>query len=161
MAALKEIEVWENNLEGRVSITVTDGRGRDRQLSIKGKGQRLRLSADDREVAEEQIRYPHNNPFTNGTLTQVGGAKSESVVTDQQLSDDDLAGLFELSDAPDFIAAINDLSEVNVRRLKDMVKEKGSVMQSEALVDYIEEKWPASSGDTKTWRDINADPADA
>lgn len=142
-----EKEIWESTLEGRVSVQILNSQNRPQTLSVKGSGSRLRLTAEERLITEEGIRHPQNNPFRNGRLVQVGGPKPEPIEgelpsTDQNLHDADLLGLFDLKDV-EFEDAVKALSEVNVRRIKGMVKQAdASKSQLDFLDDYIEQTWP-------------------
>lgn len=162
MAATAETETWELNIDGRVSMAVSGARGQEKNLTAKGKGQRIRLTTEDRELAEEVIRDSQNNPFINGMLSQISGPVRERREGDfeekQQMDDEELAGCFALDDA-DFIATLDAFSEPNVRRLRTLFKDRGGkVSQQEILNEYIETKWPASSGDTPTYREMDGAP---
>lgn len=143
-----EKEIWESTIPGRISVQVLNSRGRPQEVSILGKGQRLRLTPEERVLVEEQVRDPQNNPFRNGMLVQVGGPAPEPEVdgslpdTDQALLDADLGALFELRES-DFEDAVRALSEINVRRLNAMVDEQdASKSQIDFLDKYIAETWP-------------------
>lgn len=160
-----QLEVWESNISGRVAMEVAGARpGTTRRLTTMGKGQRLRITVEDRELVEEGIRNIQNNPFANGKLTQIGGKtrvapEGTEVLGTQQFSDDDLAMFFAMT-PEDFRAALGELSEANVRRLRDLFRDKGgTVAQQEVINDYIEEKWPVSSGDTPSYREMRSEPA--
>lgn len=162
-------EIWESTVPGRISVTVTDERGRETTESVLGKGKRLRLRALDRQINEERIRDEQNNPFTNGMLICInrptvaaGDGEPEVPVgaSDNELSDDDLAGLFDL-DVVDFEPAVQSLTEVNVRRLKMLAVERDAKASQIGFInDYIQEKWPVGK-DTPTYREITGRPANA
>jgi len=136
----KTREIWESTIPGRVSLTVENSRGQQQTVSVSGKGSRLRLSQLDRELAEEVIRKPENNPFRNGMLVRVDG-KGHAPSPDE-LSDDDLKAIFEL-DQSDFQNTVRELGQVNVRRLKAMVVEvDASKSEMEFIDEVIQEKWP-------------------
>lgn len=164
--ATADIEIWESNVAGRISMHVPGPRDTLKPLTVLGKGQRLRISPGDRIVVEEGIRDLQNNPFVNGQLSQVGGptrekteAEEELGLPDQQMSDDVLAGFFSL-EPDDFTSALHELSEVNVRRLQTLFRDKaGTVRQQEIIKDYIDEKWPITSGDTASYREMRSEPS--
>jgi hypothetical protein len=138
---MKTREIWESTIPGRVSLTVENSQGRPQTISIVGKGSRLRLTQLDRELAEEVIRTPENNPFRNGMLVRVDNGAGH-VPSAEELSDDDLRAIFEL-DQSDFRATVDQLGQVNVRRLKSMVVEvDASKSEIEYLDEVIQEKWP-------------------
>lgn len=141
--AAGEKEIWESTIEGRVAVEVMNSQGRPQTLSIKGKGSRLRLVGSERTVIEEQVRERQNNPFRNGMLIQVGGpVDPEAEPSADELADEDLAGLFELKGG-DFAEAVQALSEVNVRRLKAMVKAHDATSSQVEFIDgYIAQQWP-------------------
>lgn len=161
-------EIWESNVDARVSMRVPGPRpGSERPLSVKGKGQRLRILPEDRVVVEEGIRDAQNNPFVNGKLTQVGGPTRtppenvEGFETEQSMSDEEMATFFALT--PDeFAQALPALSEANVRRLQTLFRDKGgTVAQLEVINDYVEEHWPITSGDTPSYREMRQGPTGA
>lgn len=134
-------EIWECTVPGRVSLTVTNERGGTRLATVKGKGQILRISTIDREMAEEVIRETPNNPFRNGMLVRVDNRKGDHNPSTDELSDDDLREIFGL-DNDDFGALLPQLSEVNVRRLKEMAKtEDVRHAQVEMLDEHIEKAY--------------------
>lgn len=168
--AQAEKEIWESTIPGRVAVLVTDDRGRETTDSVLGKGRRLRITAEDRELNEERVRDPQNNPFRNGMLVRVNrvepaepagpDAPPADKPSDNELTDDDLSGLFEL-ESDDFEAAVKALSEVNVRRLLELAKERDAkASQIGFLGNYIQETWPVG-GDTPTYREMQARPANA
>ena len=138
--AEKTREIWESTIPGRVSLTVENAQGRQQTVSVVGKGKRLRITQLDRELAEEVIRNHEHNPFRNGMLVRVDG-KGHDPSADE-LSDDDLKAIFEL-DQSDFQATVDQLGQVNVRRLKAMVTEvDASKSEIEYLDEIIQQKWP-------------------
>jgi hypothetical protein len=159
------VEIWESNIPGRVSMDVPGPRDTTRQLTTLGKGQRLRIKPEDREIVEEGVRDIQNNPFANGMLQQVGGPRrvppidAEADLGEQQFSDDDLAVFFSMT-PDDFRVALDGLSENNVRRLQTLFTDKGgTVAQKEVINDYVEAKWPITSGDTASYREMRQEPA--
>lgn len=140
MTTKTKLEIWELTLPGRVTMTVTNSQGRPQEISAMGKGQRLRTSAEDRQIAEEGIRNPDNNPFLNGMLVRIDTEGHQPAPN--ELSDADLGAIFEL-DQQDFQATVSALGEVNVRRLKAMFAD---VDASKSEIDFvntlIEERFP-------------------
>lgn len=152
-------EVWEMQLPGRVHIAVTNHLGRPADRTVQGKGSRLRIGTLDRQLAEEMIRLPENNPFRNGTLVHLSGGPAP-VEDPNALSDSDLREIFAVHDG-EFAELIASLTEVNVRRMKDMAKAgkpKGgvdaTVSQVQMIADLIEERWPIG-GSTPTYDEMN------
>lgn len=148
-------EIWELTIPGRVIVAVHLSGGVVRHQSRQGVGQRLRLTAYDRKVAQEQIRVPENDPFTNGMLVRVDqgrtGARSHN-----ELDDPALGETFALDDE-DFETTIDSLSEVNLRRLKGMARtSKARQTQVEAVDAMITAKWPIG-GDTPSNREARGD----
>lgn len=165
-AASATTETWESNVEGRVSMTiVNEATGRETHLTTRGKGQRLRISTEHRELVEEGIRDIQNNPFVNGKLSQISGPtrkpsqeEQEQELGNQQFTDDDLAGLFTLP-IEDFDAVLPDLSQANVFRLRDLLSDRqGTVQQQANLTEYIEKTYPVTSGDTPSYREMRQEP---
>jgi len=161
------VEIWESNVDGRISVNTPGPRDTVKKLTTLGKGQRIRITAEHRELAEEGIRNQQNNPFANGKLTQIGGEaripppRDDDFVAPQQFSDEELAIFFTMT-PEEFGAALRELSEANVRRLETLVREKGgTVAQQEVLREYIEEQWPITSGDTQSYREMRQSPQGA
>jgi hypothetical protein len=159
------LEIWESNSDARVSMRVAGPRpGTEKTVGTAGKGQRLRISPEDRVIVEEAIRNHENNPFVNGKLSQVGGPARtppeniEDFQQPQQLTDDELSLFFTMT--PDeFGAALRELSEANVRRLRTLFMDNGgTVAQQQVITDFIEENWPITSGDTPSYREMRQDP---
>jgi hypothetical protein len=152
----EQTEVWELTLPGRVHVAVTNHLGRERDLTAKGKGSRLRLSTLDRELAEEQIRVPQINPFRNGMLVQVGGPKLEGDVRKEAIADDELVEYFGVKDEDSFKELIEEVGEVNLRRLQTMAEDPAidvTVVQSRAITELIADRYPIG-GDTPTYREM-------
>jgi hypothetical protein len=163
-------EIWESTIPGRIAVTTIDDRGRERTQSILGKGQRLRVTAEERAINEERIRDQQNNPFRNGMLLHInrkpaeepsgdgeGSAAPSSRPSDQELSDDELAATFEF-EGDDFADAVRALSEVNVRRLKVLAAERDAKTSQVVFINsHIEETWPIG-GDTPTYREMQGAP---
>lgn len=136
-----EKEIWELTVPGRVSVEVLNSQNRPQTLTALGKGQRLRVTTAERALIEEAVRDEQNNPFRNGMLVRVG-RKDQSDASDDELGDDDLAGLFGLK-GKDFEDAVGALSEVNVRRLKVLTVEKDAARSQVEHIDaHIEATWP-------------------
>lgn len=146
---MNQLEIWESTIPGRVSVAITNSRGRPQQQSVIGRGSRIRISAEDRELAEEGIRHAQNNPFRNGMLYHVNGEETSA----DALSDADLKTVFEVS-GPEFEATVAELGEVNIRRLRDLTGPvDASRSQVEFLEKLIEERFPVG-GDTPTYREM-------
>lgn len=157
----RDLEIWESQVAGRTCVTVTDPRTlRTREESILGKGARMRLTAEDRALAQEIIRDSQNDPFKNGSLRRLNRTEENAPLSDDELADDDLAALFSLG-IEDFSAAVDHLSQVNVRRLQLLAEERdASVGQTRHIKDLIAERWPVG-GDTKTYREMQQTPESA
>lgn len=134
-------EVWELTIDGRVSVNLHLPGGTVRNISRKGKGQRLRLSTYDRKVAQEACRLDNNDAFANGMLVRVDLAGAQVPKSSNELDDQALADIFKL-DEYDYLGTLDTLTEVNVRRLKDLAKKhKATAVQLDAINDMIEAKW--------------------
>lgn len=152
----EQMETWELTLPGRVHVNTTNHLGREKDVSAVGKGGRLRLSALDRELNEEQIRVPSMNPFRNGMLVQVGGPKLEGDVRKEAVPDSDLLEFFAVRDEEDFKELISEVGEVNLRRLQMMAEDPAvdvTVTQKRAIEELIVERYPIG-GDTPTYREM-------
>lgn len=158
MAERPNEEIWELTVPGRVNLTVTDNRGQERLLTAKGVGQRLRLTEDDRLILQERMRDPQNDFFTNGMLVRVDSGADKDSATPDQLTDEELVTLFGLP-MDEFKPIVQSLGEVSVRRLSTMAESSGaSVQQANFLKEQIAERWPVTSGVTKTYREMMSAP---
>jgi hypothetical protein len=135
-------EIWELMVPGRVHVEVTNHRGRPQNLTVIGRNSRLRISTTDREIAQERIRTPENDPFRNGMLRRVDSKASDAERDANELSDDDLTHVFNLSGV-EFEEMVMSFSETNVRRMRAMAEDvDASASQISFLKTYINEKWP-------------------
>lgn len=153
-------EIWETTTPGRVWVTTTDDRGREKQISVgPGVGQRLRLKSTDREVAQDSVLDDASDPFTNGLLKRVDADQQldASTKSDQALDTDQLLALFAKKGNA-FQAAVAKLNELNVRRLSEMAEAAdASASQIAHLKEVIVENY-RQEGDTPTYREIKATP---
>lgn len=150
-------EIWELMVPGRVHVEVTNHRGRPQNLSVVGKKSRLRISTTDREIAQERIRVAENDPFRNGMLRRVDSKVVDTQRDDNELSDDDLREVFNLTGA-DFESLVRTLSEVNVRRLREMTEDvDASASQIAFLRKHIEDTWPIG-GTVPSWDEMQRVP---
>lgn len=158
-AGVIEKEIWESQIPGRTSFTVEDERGKKRTESAYGKGQRLRITTQERLLVEERIRSEDLNPFRNGTLVHINRRSAEDggePAAEQEMTDDDLSALFALEDA-EFEEVVPTLTELNARRLNDLSKVEGSPArrgQGEWLEEYLKTAYPIG-GDTPTYRELH------
>lgn len=149
-------EIWENQLPGRTWVAKRDYDGRPSSDSVVGVGGRLRISTADRIRNQERIREPRLDPFRNGTLVRIDSPQSSDPLTDSAdaLTREELLEAFQM-DFDDFRDYVAELSEVNVRRLVAMSTEaEATVNQANFLKEQIETRFPVTSGDTKTWREM-------
>lgn len=149
-------EIWELTVPGRVAVTIHDARGNPRDITAKGVGQRLRLTEEERLLLQEQFLDPENDFFVNGMLVRVDSRADKSEVSSDQLTDDDLRSLFGLP-FEEFKSIVDGLGQVPVRRLSGLAIPSGaSVLQANYLTEQIAERWPVTSGDTPTYREMMA-----
>ena len=147
-------EIWELTIPGRVHVQVTNHLGRPRDLSAKGRGARLRLTTLDRELAEERIRNDGNNPFRNGMMVRVDRPADSA----DALTDEDLRGAFKDCGDEEFRALLEDMTEVNLRRMKALTREAGATVSQNALLDeVIAERFPLG-GTVPSWEEIMRNP---
>lgn len=150
-------EIWETTIPGLIWITTVNARGATKAVSVGGRaGARLRIATLDREISEENIIDTVNDPFTNGMLRRIDANRPEPAEGDQSLSTEDLMVVFS-KDGAAFKKAVDALSEVNVRRMDAIASDvDASMSQSKYLKETIKERWPITSGDTPTYRDLKA-----
>lgn len=150
-------EIWECTIPGRISMSVANQRGGMRTLTVKGKGQILRITTMDRELAEEVVRDPANDPFRNGALVRVDGRKGSHQPSNDELSDADLTDMFSL-EQDDFTNIVPTLSELNIRRLREMAPTVNARhAQVEFLKEYVEEHF-AIGGPMPSYTEMQAQP---
>ena len=133
-------EVWICQIEGRVSLKlVTDlYSGRSRTITVKGRGNVLRLTDHQRLLAQEQIEHEEMDPFKNGMLVR---KESKAEKSSNELADDDLLAMLALDDH-DFQETVPALSETNVRRLQELaVQNNATYNQVGFLKEYIAETY--------------------
>lgn len=135
-------EIWELMVPGRVHVEVTNHRGRPQNLTVIGRNSRLRISTIDREIAQERIRTPENDPFRNGMLRRIDSQANDAERDANELSDEDLTHVFNLS-GNEFEDMVRSFSQTNVRRMKAMAEDvDATASQIAFLKSYIEEQWP-------------------
>lgn len=150
-------EIWELTVPGRVHIEVTNHRGRPQDLTVVGTGSRLRLSTTDREVAQERIRLPEHDPFTNGMLRRIDSAARAEDRARDELSDEELAEVFALT-GDEFEDIVGALSETNIRRMKAMAESvDAAASQITFLAKLVEERY-AVGGSTPTYEEMMRAP---
>lgn len=146
------IEVWEAQTNGRtwVQVTVDQSKGTTKMVSVVGKGSRLRISAEDRKIAQERTRDKKNDPFTNGLLLRVDDdqQKDPETASPSALSDEDLKKIFKMKQVSRYTAAMDDLSEVSLRRLVALSKEDDtlSVGMKEKMTEILNQKFGPNRG---------------
>lgn len=131
-------EIWETTTDGLVWVPIVDSRGREKNVKVGGKqGSRLRISTEDRELAEERFIEVERSPFRNGLLSRIDSRKesAEPVEGDQGLTTEQLmAGFAKNGNA--FQAFVNGLNELNQRRMLEMA---GAVDASVAQQSFLQE----------------------
>lgn len=153
-------EIWETTTPGKVWVTVTDDRGKEKSVRVGGApGQRLRIKSLDREVNQDAILGDDSDPFTNGLLKRVDADQQQDPMTasDQVLDTEQLMELFKKSGNA-FQAAVKKLNELNFRRLHEMAEAADA---SASQIAFLREHLTATfrlEGDTPTWRELNAGP---
>jgi len=143
-------EVWTNQTDSSVWVEVTDHKGAPRSRSVSGKGMILRITADDRLLAQEKVLDPRNDPFVNGMLLRKDAEQDSNPQTrsPNALSDGELAAAFELDDG-DFEDFIRETTEVNARRLKAMVNDINAGARHVDILTRVIEDLYAVGGTTQ------------
>lgn len=153
-------EIWETTVTGRVWVETTNDRGQPRAMSVGGRaGARLRISAEDREIAQERIINRELDPFTNGSLIRVDSDQQsdERTKSTDALNTEQLVEVFAKTGKA-FQAKVDGFNELTVRRLLDMAEDVDATnSQINYLKKSIEERWPVG-GDTPTYREMQGDP---
>lgn len=152
-------EMWEMQLPGAVYVEYTNHLGKPADKSVSGKGSILRIATIDRQLAEEKIVDHVANPFRNGTLVYQKGGAAQPERAPDALTDDDLAELFVMRD-DEFDAVLEELSQVNVRRMQALAKgQDASISQVAAIDGVISRKWPLG-GAMPSYEEMNKGKGD-
>lgn len=151
-------EIWEITVPGAVWVEVTNDRGKAVPLKVGGRpGARLRISSEDRQLAQERIVDRQFDPFVNGMLTRVDADQQldEDTRSDDALTTEDLMKLFAKNGRA-FQAAVDKLGEVTVRRMYEMAEDvDATTSQTNYLKEQIETRWPVG-GDSEWHRKFAA-----
>lgn len=135
-------ETWEIQVKGTVFVYRYDARqGTYVQVRVNGSGQapkRVTITQDDREYYESLVpaEKEHLNPFTNGMLSQVVNGELTG------LTDEALAEALTIEDDESFREYVGEITnELTARRLFELAKVKGRLVQYEIVRDHIDEHW--------------------
>ncbi len=145
-------ECWEMQTGGTVWVNTTldAAKGTTKSTSVKGKGSLLYISAEDRKVAMERVRDKKNDPFTNGMLLRKDADQNQDPETKSPsaASDDDLRAMFKIKTIARFTTAVDDLSEVSLRRLVALAQtdETITAAQKERLTQVLNDKYGPNKG---------------
>jgi hypothetical protein len=128
-------EIWEMCTNGRVWVecTVDKSRGTTKIKNVQGKGSRLRILTEDRKLAQERVREKRHDPFTNGLMVRVDSDQQveEDTASPSAVSDKELRKIFTYKQQARFISALEDLTEISLRRLWSLVEEDENVSNSQ------------------------------
>lgn len=147
-------EIWDSTVASQVWVETTDEKGRARSVVVRGGG-RLRITSIDREINQDFIVNPENDPFTNGMLIRVDAPQDTDprTASDQALDTKGLMDIFAKT-GKIFERRVNALNEVNVRRMWDMRESvDATASQTAYLRSILDEKWPIGS-DTPSYREL-------
>jgi hypothetical protein len=138
-------EVWETTVEGMTWLQIADGRGGVRDVSIGGTvGQRLRILTEDRVINQEVCINKDQDPFTNGSLVRIDADQNEDPLTSSPdaLSIPAMEEMFNQT-GPDFLASLQPLGELSLRRMKDMAERvDATASQTRMINEIIQERYP-------------------
>ena len=153
-------EIWETTISGRVWVETTNEKGAPRMVSVGGReGARLRITTEDREIAQERIINRDLDPFVNGSLVRVDADQQndERTKSVDALSTEQLIQVFSKTGKA-FQTKVDGLGELTVRRMMDIAEQVDATnSQINYLRKSIEERWPIG-GDTPTYREMQAAP---
>lgn len=145
-------EIWELQTNGRVwvEVTVDRQRGTTKMRNVQGKGNRLRIVTEDRKMAQERVREARHDPFTNGMLLRVDADQQAEpdTASPSALSDADLAKIFTYKQPARFLAAVEDLSEISLRRLWALAQDDENVASSQKtkISEFLNNKFGVNRG---------------
>jgi hypothetical protein len=150
-------EIWECQIPGKVYVAVTSGRwGETKSVSVSGVGQKMRISTRDRVLNQELVVSAEVDPFRNGMLVRLDADQQQDSLTASRdaLTNAALADIFNQYTGAEFKAAIEDLNEVNLRRMKEMCDEiDATASQQKVLDQLIARRYPIGK-DSKTYREL-------
>jgi hypothetical protein len=146
-------EIWSLTTGGRVWVASVDSKGNEKAKSVHGRGSRLRISTEDRELAQERTRDPKNDVFTNGTLVRIDADQNEieETASPSALTDEQLLALLDKKQPAAFKKALDDLSEVAYRRMRTLVKDNEDVTASQQKV--VQAVYDEKYNPNKDWVD--------
>lgn len=134
-------EVWEMQTGGTVYVQES---GKDRATRVRGKGSRLRINPEDRQLVQERIRKKQHDPFTNGTLVRIDKNQQDDpdTASPSAKGDLELVKILTQKQPARFKKSIEELSEIALRRLKDLAEENDvSLNQMGAINEVLREKF--------------------
>lgn len=156
-------ETWEVQTGGTVYVEslIDPVRGLSKTLKASGKGARLRISTMDRKLAQERTRDEKHDPFRNGLMLRIDEDQQEDPETasPSAMSDEGLKKLFALKQQARFRAAIGDLSEISLRRLKALAEDDETVtsVQNDIINTRIEDEFSVNRGKDASLKDASAE----
>lgn len=152
-AKTRQVEIWETTTPSSFRLFYTDPKGYEKPLRVGGKvGARLRITTEDRELNQERFVSPDLDPFLNGFLVQAQGPVT--LTSPHAVANDDLVTWYQREDFDEAIEDLNEFNSYRLLRLSDAGK--ATVKQVETLRDMIQRRWPITSGDTPTYRELKA-----
>lgn len=138
-------EIWDSQIPGEIYVEVTTDTKREIRRSVKVPPHGvLRISTEDRILAQEACINRSVDPFTNGMLIRRDADQQadERTVSPDALTTEQLVALFAKSGKA-FETAVDRLGEIPVRRLAEMAPEvDASVSQVAHLEKSIKTRWP-------------------
>ena len=153
-------EIWETTVTGRVWVETTNDRGQPRSISVGGRaGARLRISAEDREIAQERIINRELDPFVNGSLIRIDSDQQadERTASVDAVNTEQLVEVFAKTGKA-FQSKVDGFNELTVRRMLAMAEDVDATnSQITYLSKSIDERWPVG-GDTPTYREMQGEP---
>ena len=140
-------EIWQLCTGGRVwvEVTVDKTRGTTKMKNVQGKGSRLRILTEDRKLAQERVRDKKNDPFTNGLMMRIDADQQveEDTASPSAVSDETLKKIFTYKQNARFITAMEDLTEISLRRLWALAEDDENVSnaQKNLVSDHLNSKF--------------------
>jgi hypothetical protein len=150
------VEIWETMTESTVWVRKTDPLGREGRASAGGRvGARLLITAADREINQQLVADPANDPFTNGLLAPVKVlGEPEGIASPNSLTRAQMAQLFAKTGNA-FQAAINRIdSEVTLRTLRKLADEVDASQSQVAYLDKRLEPFKVTGRQQKVYREL-------
>jgi hypothetical protein len=147
-------ELWESTVAGSVWVNITNKRDEIEGFRIQA-GQRLRITKRDREMNQDRIRAVKHDPFTNGMLKRLDADQNDDPRTEtpDALTVEEILAIFAKTGAQ-FERKVSSLSEVPIRRMRDLAGDVDATQSQLAFLDKIIADRYSVGGTSPTYEEL-------